>query len=74
MNIHAHGNENNPLVPSPGITYNFDIKVNSEGPQGSAEVTVTGKHDRFPGYEIIVQRIARMRMMGSKGSDWKIST
>jgi RHS repeat-associated protein len=56
VNVHAHGNENNPLVPSPGITYNFDIKVNSEGPQGSAEVTVTGKHDRFPGYEIIVQR------------------
>ena len=56
VNIHAHGNENNPLVPSPGITYNFDIKVNSEGPQGTAEVTVTGKHDRFPGYEIIVQR------------------
>jgi RHS repeat-associated protein len=56
INIHAHGNENNPLVPSPGITYNFDIKVSSAGPQGTAEVTVTGKHDRFPGYEIIVQR------------------
>ena len=40
----------------PGITYNFNIKVSSEGALGTATVTVSGEHDKFPGYEIIVVR------------------
>jgi hypothetical protein len=57
VNIHVYGNEPNPLVSgAPGITYNFDIKVQSEGTQGNATVSVTGEHDKFPGYEIVVSR------------------
>jgi RHS repeat-associated protein len=57
VNIHVHGNESDPLVTgAPGITYNFDIKVQSDGTQGNATITVSGEHDKFPAYEIIVSR------------------
>ncbi len=57
VNIQAKGNEGNPLVTgAPGITYDFNIKVQSQGTQGNVTVTVTGSHDQFPGYEITVSR------------------
>lgn len=57
VQIHATGNEANPLVSGgPGITYNFNITVQSSGPGGDAVVNVTGNHDKFPGYEIVVSR------------------
>jgi RHS repeat-associated protein len=57
VKIHVYGNESNPLVSgAPGITYNFDIAINSEGPKGNATVTVAGEHDAFPAYEIKVSR------------------
>jgi RHS repeat-associated protein len=57
VNIQAKGNEGNPLVSlAPGITYDFNIKVQSAGTQGNVTVTVTGSHDQFPAYEISVTR------------------
>jgi hypothetical protein len=55
--IQAKGNEANPLMTgAPGITYDFVIRVQSNGPQGDVTVTVSGTHDKFPGYEIVVNR------------------
>jgi RHS repeat-associated protein len=57
VNIQAKGNEGNPLVSgAPGITYDFNIQVQSAGTQGNVTVTVTGSHDKFPAYEIMVIR------------------
>jgi RHS repeat-associated protein len=57
VNIQAKGNESNPLVPlAPGITYDFNIRVQSAGTQGNVTVTVAGSHDQFPAYEISVTR------------------
>jgi len=57
VNIQAKGNEGNPLVSlAPGITYDFNIKVQSAGTQGNVTITVTGSHDQFPAYEISVTR------------------
>src|SRR6185503_14312264 len=57
VSIQAKGNESNPLVlGSPGITYDFMIGVQSEGPKGNATVTVNGQHDGFPAYEILIVR------------------
>ncbi|GIU83015.1 MAG: hypothetical protein KatS3mg006_2079 [Pyrinomonadaceae bacterium] len=53
----VEGNESNPLVPmSPGITYRFRITISSEGENGNVKVTVSGEHDGFPAYEIIIER------------------
>jgi RHS repeat-associated protein len=57
VSIQAKGNESNPLVMgSPGITYDFMIGVQSEGPKGNVTVTVNGQHDGFPAYEILIVR------------------
>ena len=57
VNIQAKGNEGIPLVSgAPGITYDFNIQVQSAGTQGNVTVTVTGNHDKFPAYEILVTR------------------
>ena len=60
VTVNAKGNESDPLVTAlsgnPGITYNFNITVQSEGANGRASVTVSGQHDGFPAYEIIVIR------------------
>ncbi len=57
VNIQAKGNEGNPLVTgAPGITYDFNIQIQSQGAQGNVTVTVSGSHDKFPGYEILVTR------------------
>jgi RHS repeat-associated protein len=45
------GNENNPLIPSPGISYDLDISIS---PSGS--FSVTGSHDGFPSYNVSVIR------------------
>lgn len=56
VNIHVHGNEANPLVSgSPGITYNYDIKV-TQDKDGKVSVGVTGTHDRFPAHVISASR------------------
>ena len=55
--VNAQGNEQNPLVPgSPGITFNFTLQITSTGAQNPLEIVITGDHDAFPGYEIIVTR------------------
>ena len=57
ITIIASGNEGNPNIPfAPGITYNLSISIQSAGPDGEAAVTVSGSHDGFPGYEVIVTR------------------
>lgn len=60
VTVNASGNEANPLIGgytgSPGITYSFSITVQSPGEDGTVKVTVSGQHDGFPAYEIIVQR------------------
>ncbi len=56
VNVRVSGNESNPRITSPGITYGFNINVQSAGTQGNVTVTVTGSHDKFPGYEILVTR------------------
>lgn len=57
VNIQAKGNEGNPLVTgAPGITFDFNIQVQSQGTQGNVTVTVAGSHDKFPAYEILVTR------------------
>jgi RHS repeat-associated protein len=57
VNIHVKGDEKDPLItPAAGITYDFYIKVQSRGTQGDATVTVSGGHDKFPGYEIMATR------------------
>jgi RHS repeat-associated protein len=56
VNVQASGNESNPLIASPGITYNFNIAVQSEGATGNAYYVVTGEHDGYPGYEVIIER------------------
>jgi RHS repeat-associated protein len=58
VNIQLKGNERDPLISgAPGITYDFNINVQSQGTQGNATVTVSGSHDKFPAYEIMVTRI-----------------
>lgn len=55
--IHASGNESNPLAPgSPGITFDFNILVKSEGSTGRLDIKITGSHDGFPAYEVEVRR------------------
>lgn len=57
VKVNLQGNEGNPLVKfAPGITYDINIHVQSEGPEGAAIVTVYGEHDGFPGYELLVAR------------------
>jgi hypothetical protein len=56
VNIHAKGNESNPLLSAFGITYDLNIKVQSQSTQGNVTVTVMGSHDKFPAYEILVTR------------------
>ena len=57
VSIQAKGDESNPLVMGyPGITYDFMIGVESEGPKGNVTVTVNGQHDGFPAYEILIVR------------------
>jgi RHS repeat-associated protein len=54
--INVKGDEANPLIYSPGITYDLKVTVTSQGPTGSASVQVTGAHDGFPAYEISISR------------------
>jgi RHS repeat-associated protein len=56
VTIHAKGDESNPLITSPGITYDLNITVTSQGTKGNATVQVAGSHDGFPGYEITASR------------------
>jgi hypothetical protein len=57
VNVHLYGSERYQGIPnSPGITYNLDIKVVSEGAAGNVTVTVSGSHDAFPAYEVIIIR------------------
>jgi RHS repeat-associated protein len=56
VNVRATGNESYPNFPLPGISYEFNISVSSQGPGGNVTVGVSGSHDRFPGYEIFVER------------------
>lgn len=62
VTVDARGNEANPLdrapidAVNPGITFNFNVTIQSEGADGRVGVTVTGQHDGFPAYEIIVER------------------
>jgi hypothetical protein len=39
-----------------GITYDFNITMQSDGEDGIVTVTILGQHDGFPVYEIIVER------------------
>jgi RHS repeat-associated protein len=56
--VQMKGNESDPLIAlAPGITYDFQITVQSEGSQGNLTVSVGGSHDSFPGYEVTVTRI-----------------
>lgn len=53
------GNEANPLVPadiSPGISYHLNVSVSSIGPDIAASVRITGTHDGFPAYEVVIVR------------------
>lgn len=50
--VRVSGNEANPLVPgSPGITFDFKIKISDKG-----EMCLTGSHDGYPAYEIYIYR------------------
>ena len=56
--INVRGDEGNPLTPqalTPGITYNLNIILNPRS-DGSIGVGITGTHDQFPAYEIILSR------------------
>jgi RHS repeat-associated protein len=55
--VEASSNEAVPLLKiAPGITYYLRIKVSSKGSNRVLKVTITGYHDRFPGYEIEIRR------------------
>jgi len=55
--IQAKGNESDPLlIGAPGITYDFNVAISSSGTSSEATVQVSGAHDGFPGYEIMVDR------------------
>jgi RHS repeat-associated protein len=57
VNIQAKGNESNPLVlGSPGVTYDLMIGIKSDGPKGEVTVNVSGQHDGFPAYEVLIVR------------------
>jgi hypothetical protein len=57
VNLHVSGNEGNPLVKgAPGITYDFHVSLASDGPQGTVSGTITGTHDGFPAFEILIER------------------
>lgn len=57
VTINTSGNEANPLVPgSPGISYHINITVQSDGADGNVRVGVSGTHDGFPAYEVVVER------------------
>jgi RHS repeat-associated protein len=53
--INAKGALAYPSFPSPDIDYHFDITVIDRG-NGKIEVSASGVHDGFPGYEILAQR------------------
>jgi RHS repeat-associated protein len=60
MTIDAQGDEGNPLAPlhwiAPRITFDFKVTIQSDGANGDVRVSVSGQHDGYPAYEIIVQR------------------
>ena len=57
VTVHVKGNEKDPkLRIAAGITYDLNINIQSPGTQGDATVTVSGGHDKFPAYEIYVNR------------------
>ena len=60
VRVTASGNEATPLLGwytgDPGITYNLNITVSSEGEKGRLVVSVSGQHDGFPAYEVEVTR------------------
>ena len=56
VEIHAHGDESNPDVTSPGITYNYNINVRDDG-KGGITVTVSGNHDQYPAHVVTASRI-----------------
>jgi RHS repeat-associated protein len=60
VTLNVKGNESNPLLGmytgNPGITYDFNITIQSDGEDGIVTVTLSGQHDGFLAYEIVVER------------------
>ena len=54
--VTAEGDESNPLLVAPPITYSFSIGIGSEGADKPLFVTMNGMIDGFPGYEITILR------------------
>lgn len=55
INVHATGNEKYPLLPgTPGITFDFNISLETK--DGKTSAVISGAHDGFPAYEILVTR------------------
>ena len=60
VRVTAKGNESDPLLGAytgkPGITYNLNVTVSSDGEDSKLSVSVSGQHDGFPAYEVQVIR------------------
>jgi hypothetical protein len=48
--VRMFGNENNPLVASPGITYQVDLKFNLK----LGQLVWNGSHDKYPSHQFWV--------------------